>query len=185
MHRKNANISCGFASSTFAWKKQIQHSWIQTDLALCPSQSSRKKANIILFSNPLHWTLFPKSTLPAPGQCYRTCDFSIGGIYMWVDYFGYEYCIFQDTLFIKGGEEDNLQNTAFAVARRQIESARIPAVTERVLPPTQRPVHFVCRTRTSRTGNSTTLRLPDNRIARLGRLPIQCRRPCDISWTPF
>ena len=48
-------------------------------------------------------------------QCYRTCDFSIGGIYMWVDYFGYEYCIFQDTLFIKGGEEDNLQNTAFAV----------------------------------------------------------------------
>lgn len=48
-------------------------------------------------------------------QCYRTCDFSIGGIYMWVDYFGYEYCISQDTLFIKGGEEDNLQNTAFAV----------------------------------------------------------------------
>jgi hypothetical protein len=29
-------------------------------------------------------------------QCYRTCDFSIGGIYMWVDYFGYEYCISQD-----------------------------------------------------------------------------------------
>ena len=45
----------------------------------------------------------------------RTCEFSIGGIYMRVDYFGYEYCISQDTLFIKGGEEDNLQNTAFDV----------------------------------------------------------------------
>ncbi len=102
-------------------------------------------------------------------QCYRTCDFSIGGIYMWVDYFGYEYCISQDTLFIKGGEEDNLQkNTAFCRTRRQIESARILTVTERVLLPTQRPVHFVGRTRTGRTGNSTTLRLPDNRIARLG-----------------
>lgn len=48
-------------------------------------------------------------------QSYRTCDFSIGGIYMWVGYFGYEYAICRDTLFIKGGEEDHLQNTAFAV----------------------------------------------------------------------
>ena len=50
-----------------------------------------------------------------PQQSYRTCDFSIGGIYMWVDYFGYEYAICHDTLFIRGGEEDHLQNTAFAV----------------------------------------------------------------------
>lgn len=50
-----------------------------------------------------------------PRQSYRTCDFSIGGIYMWVGYFGYEYAICRDTLFIKGGEEDHLQNTAFAV----------------------------------------------------------------------
>lgn len=48
-------------------------------------------------------------------QGYRTCDFSVGGIYMWVDYFGYEYAICRDTLFIKGSEEDHLQNTAFAV----------------------------------------------------------------------
>ena len=34
---------------------------------------------------------------------------------MWVDYFGYEYAICHDTLFIRGGEEDHLQNTAFAV----------------------------------------------------------------------
>lgn len=48
-------------------------------------------------------------------QGYRTCDFSVGGIYMWVDYFGYEYAVCRDTLFIKGSEEDHLQNTAFAV----------------------------------------------------------------------
>ncbi len=48
-------------------------------------------------------------------QMYRTCDFSIGGLYIWVDYFEYEYCICQETLFIKGGEEENLQNTAFAI----------------------------------------------------------------------
>ena len=41
-------------------------------------------------------------------QCYRTCDFSIGGIYMWVDYFGYEYCISQDTLFIKGNPDNEV-----------------------------------------------------------------------------
>ncbi len=48
-------------------------------------------------------------------QGYRTCDFSAGGLYMWVDFFGYEYAIYQDTLFIKGGEEGNLQKVAFAV----------------------------------------------------------------------
>ena len=32
----------------------------------------------------------------------RTCDYSIGGIFMWIDYFKYEYCVAFDTLFIKG-----------------------------------------------------------------------------------
>ncbi len=48
-------------------------------------------------------------------QDYRTCDFSIGGLYMWVDFFGYEYAIAHDTLFIKGSEEGNLQKVAFAI----------------------------------------------------------------------
>lgn len=43
----------------------------------------------------------------------RTCDYSVGGIMMWVDYFDYEYCIVEDTLFIKGRTEDNLDETAF------------------------------------------------------------------------
>lgn len=32
----------------------------------------------------------------------RTCDYSYGGLLMWVDYFNYEYAIADDTLFIKG-----------------------------------------------------------------------------------
>ena len=31
-----------------------------------------------------------------------SCDYSVGGIYMWIDYFKYHYCICSDTLFIKG-----------------------------------------------------------------------------------
>jgi len=46
---------------------------------------------------------------------FRTCDFTIGGLYMWVDYFKYEYCIYEDTLFIKGSNEDDLQEKAFTL----------------------------------------------------------------------
>lgn len=48
----------------------------------------------------------------APG---RTTDFSYGGILMWVDLYKYEYCIFNDTLFIKGVLEDDLSQTAFSL----------------------------------------------------------------------
>lgn len=43
----------------------------------------------------------------------RTCDYTIGGIYMWVDYFKYEYCVLHDTLFIKGRTENRPAETAF------------------------------------------------------------------------
>ncbi len=45
----------------------------------------------------------------------RTCDYTIGGIYMWIDYFKYSYCIYNDTLFIKGVSEDNRQQPAFSL----------------------------------------------------------------------
>ena len=45
----------------------------------------------------------------------RSCDFTIGGIFMWVDYFGYEYCIYRDTLFIKGLSEDESRQPAFSL----------------------------------------------------------------------
>lgn len=45
----------------------------------------------------------------------RTTDFSYGGILMWVDVFNYEYCIYKDTLFIKGAVEDDLTKPAFSM----------------------------------------------------------------------
>ena len=48
-------------------------------------------------------------------QNYRTCDFTIGGLFMWASYFRYEYAIYEDTLFIKGLSEINLSDTAFSI----------------------------------------------------------------------
>ena len=52
-------------------------------------------------------------------QKERTCDFSYGGILMWVDFFRYEYAIAGNTLFIKGltpgHDETALGGTAFSV----------------------------------------------------------------------
>lgn len=45
----------------------------------------------------------------------RTCDYSIGGIFMWIDYFKYEYCVAFDTLFIKGRTETQRSEVAFMV----------------------------------------------------------------------
>lgn len=38
----------------------------------------------------------------------KSDDFSIGGIMMWVDYYNYQYCIVEDTLFIKAQEGDDV-----------------------------------------------------------------------------
>ena len=43
----------------------------------------------------------------------RTCDYSIGGIYMWIDYFKYRYAIHRDTLFIMGHAESDPAARAF------------------------------------------------------------------------
>ena len=48
-------------------------------------------------------------------QDYRTCDFTLGGMFMWASYFKYEYAVFQETLFIKGVSETDPMETAFSV----------------------------------------------------------------------
>lgn len=48
-------------------------------------------------------------------QFYRTCDFTVGGIYMWVDFFHYEYCIEDNLLFIKGYAEEAMDKISFTV----------------------------------------------------------------------
>lgn len=45
----------------------------------------------------------------------RSCDYTVGGIYMWIDYFKYHYCIYCDTLLIKGVAEDDVKRTAFSL----------------------------------------------------------------------
>lgn len=45
----------------------------------------------------------------------RTTDFSYGGLLMWVETFGYEYAVFNQTLFIKGVVEDNRSMPAFSL----------------------------------------------------------------------
>ncbi len=45
----------------------------------------------------------------------RTTDFSYAGILMWVDYFKYEYALFEDTLFIKGVVENDTDTPAFSL----------------------------------------------------------------------
>ena len=44
-----------------------------------------------------------------------SCDYTVGGIYMWIDYFKYHYCIYHDTLIIKGVAEDDINRTAFSL----------------------------------------------------------------------
>lgn len=45
----------------------------------------------------------------------RTCDVTIGGIFLWIDYFHYRACLCGDTLYIKGVTEDNVSVPAFSV----------------------------------------------------------------------
>lgn len=57
-----------------------------------------------------------------------SCDYTIGGIYMWTEYFKYHYCIYENTLFIKGVAEDDTRKTAFSLPIGQLplsESVRL------------------------------------------------------------
>lgn len=47
--------------------------------------------------------------------CSRTCDFTVGGLLMWADYFNYTFAILRDTLFIKGVTEDDVTRPAFSL----------------------------------------------------------------------
>lgn len=53
----------------------------------------------------------------------RTCDCTVGGIFMWIDYFDYSYCIYRDTLFIKGVSELYPDKTAFSLPLGKMDIA--------------------------------------------------------------
>ncbi|MCM1520959.1 MAG: phosphatidylglycerol lysyltransferase domain-containing protein [Lachnoclostridium sp.] len=83
--------------------------------------SSLKAERHTAASRPLQFRKITPSTIPILNsilQRYnlsRTCDYTIGGILMWVDYFHYSYDIVDDTLFLKGVSEDDNSSIAFAV----------------------------------------------------------------------
>lgn len=45
----------------------------------------------------------------------RTCDYTLGGVVLWAELFGYRMAETGDTLFICGGREDNLNIPAFSL----------------------------------------------------------------------
>ena len=45
----------------------------------------------------------------------RACDFTVGGLYMWIDYFRYRCAFVADTLFVRGASEDDTSLTAFSL----------------------------------------------------------------------
>lgn len=61
----------------------------------------------------------------------RTCDYSVGGIFMWVDCFAYEYCVYRDTLFIKGVSETDPGKVAFSLPIGQLPLSECVALIRR------------------------------------------------------
>ena len=45
----------------------------------------------------------------------RTTDFSYAGLFMWVDFFKYEYAVYENTLFVKGVVENDRSIPAFSL----------------------------------------------------------------------
>lgn len=69
--------------------------------------------------SPLHFRDMTLADMPRIRRILEmspslTCDYSIGGIYMWINYFKYKFCIVDDTLFITGAEENRLDCKAFS-----------------------------------------------------------------------
>lgn len=49
------------------------------------------------------------------GHPFRSCDFTVGGIFLWADAFGYSYAISHDTLFISGRAVNDSSLPAFSL----------------------------------------------------------------------
>ncbi|HAN20990.1 MAG TPA: hypothetical protein DCP51_04865 [Clostridiales bacterium] len=56
-------------------------------------------------------------------QPFRSCDFSIFGIFLWADYYNYAYCIYEDTFFLKGLSDDKICDYAVPFGKMSTEKA--------------------------------------------------------------
>lgn len=100
----------------------------QTRLSI-PTAVATRRAPLLSFK-PVTADSIPaiKKILSKSGS--RSCDYTVGGIVMWTSLFDYQYCIVQNTLFIKSLSEDGSGRTAFLFpagdmpAQRKIELLR-------------------------------------------------------------
>lgn len=56
-------------------------------------------------------------------QPFRSCDYTVFGIFLWADFYDYSYCIYEDTFFLKGISENNLCDFAVPIGSLQTETA--------------------------------------------------------------
>ena len=86
-------------------------------LNTAPVTSSRRVAcnATALHKKPVSISAIPEIMRLLPLSRSRANDFSVGGILMWTDYFDYEYCIYGNTLFIKGVSEVHPELPAFSL----------------------------------------------------------------------
>ncbi len=85
-----------------------------------PRPSVRRSFAAINYCSPLSFSEITLDDIPAIARClshnrWRTCDFSIGGILMWTDFFRYKYCTYRDTLFISGVSEADEITPSFSL----------------------------------------------------------------------
>ena len=98
----------------------IGHSLFMDNNCLEIGECCIDSSETIVSQSPLLFRYISKDSLPLIHPYLQnanslSCDYTVGCIYMWIDYFKYKYCIYQDTLFIKGVAEDDISKTAFSL----------------------------------------------------------------------
>lgn len=71
-----------------------------------------------------------------------SCDYTVGGVYLWIDWFRYEYSIYRYTLFIKGVAEDNTERTAFSLPIGELPIEESVAILKRHCSSEHLPLEF-------------------------------------------
>lgn len=93
-------------------KTRLEHHTICTDDLLRLAFEDNKPA---LRFRPITDDTLPLINSLLQTGSSRTCDYTVGGIFMWVNRFGYEYCVYRDTLFLKGISETDPSSIAFSM----------------------------------------------------------------------
>lgn len=72
----------------------------------------------------------------------RTCDYTVGGIYMWISFFNYRFCIVDDTLFISGVTENHPDLPAFSLPIGRLPLGEALAMLENYCAVNEIPLRF-------------------------------------------